>query len=196
MANKIKHSVSFSDLPRKIDSSAQTLTWNKTALKKRLLYVLELLCETPSHVHVEFVGPVDMGALNWQFRGKDSPTDVLSFAPHASAFFVEDPDSDVTSAKINLGDLAICLDVCARQAKQHRCSLAQEVERMLVHGVVHLKGLDHERSRAAHAVMTALETAVRRQVAVEFGEAEFCTEKIRATEKKRSVKTGRKGVRK
>jgi probable rRNA maturation factor len=70
--------------------------------------------------------------LNREFRGKDKATDVLSFpAP-----------TDI--AKEFAGDLAISLQTAERQAKTHGHSLRDEVRVLLLHGLLHLKGMDHE----------------------------------------------------
>lgn len=71
--------------------------------------------------------------LNAQFRGKDSATDVLSFPSGED----EGP----------LGDLAISLDRAAQQAAEQGHGVAEEVEILLLHGVLHLLGHDHETDR-------------------------------------------------
>lgn len=186
MPSHTKHSLTLSELPRRINaasrSSAVNLQWDKQQLGQRLRFVLELLCESPSHVHIQFADSADMGALNWQFRGKDSPTDVLSFTPHSSSFFIEaEGRAKNKPSRLNLGDIVICADVCAEQCRRHRCTLSAEIERMLVHGLIHLKGFDHERSAASHAVMNSLEKSVRRVLHEEFGEPQFCRVKSAAT---------------
>lgn len=185
MPSQTKHSLTLSELPRRINAASRLaavhLQWDKQQLSRRLRFVLELLCESPSHVHIQFADSADMGALNWQFRGKDSPTDVLSFMPHPSSFFIAAEGSAKNKpAQLNLGDIVICADVCAEQCRRHRCTLSAEIERMLVHGLIHLKGFDHERSAASHAVMTAIEKSVRRALQEEYGEPKFCQVKSAA----------------
>ena len=68
-------------------------------------------------------------ALNRAWRGKDSPTDVLSF-----------PMED----EVVLGDLVVSLETCARQAKERSYGLRDELRVLLVHGLLHLLGYDHE----------------------------------------------------
>ncbi|MFZ9521391.1 MAG: rRNA maturation RNase YbeY [Silvanigrellaceae bacterium] len=172
-----------------VKSSKAKLQWDKSNLQARIEFILGLLCLQPSTLHVEFLDVVEMGALNWQFRGKGQATDVLSFVPHAAAQKSESGLSERKGPVVNLGDLAVCVEVCATQAKRHRCSLADELERMIVHGLVHLKGLDHDRSPAAYAVMTALEKAIRTQLKLEFGAADFCRlSEATETPKKREVR--------
>ena len=71
-------------------------------------------------------------ALNRQWRGKDRPTDVLSFPQDGAA----GPE---------LGDVVISYDTAQRQARDGGWTLAEEVTRLLVHGFLHLQGYDHVR---------------------------------------------------
>jgi probable rRNA maturation factor len=85
-------------------------------------------------------------ALNARFRGKDAPTNVLSFpAPH--------------NPERHLGDLALAFGVCAREAAEQGKPLAHHLQHMTVHGVLHLLGYDHMRDDEAEA-MEGLERAV------------------------------------
>jgi probable rRNA maturation factor len=87
--------------------------------------------------------------LNKTFRGKNKSTDVLSF-PAPSAF-----------AGRHAGDLAISLETAARQAKTYRHTLAEETKILLLHGLLHLSGEDHETDTGE---MAALEATLRRQL--------------------------------
>jgi probable rRNA maturation factor len=88
-------------------------------------------------VHVLLADDTTLRRLNRQFRGKDKATDVLSFpAGAATVFFGE---------KELAGDLAISLETAARQAKRFGHTLADEVRVLLLHGLLHLAGFDHER---------------------------------------------------
>jgi rRNA maturation RNase YbeY len=82
-----------------------------------------------------------MRRLNRQYRGKDSSTDVLAFAMHEA----RGPSTPL------LGDVVISLHTAARQAVQVRISVDQEIVKLIIHGILHLLGYDHERSeRDAH----------------------------------------------
>jgi probable rRNA maturation factor len=87
--------------------------------------------------------------LNKSFRGKDKPTDVLSF-PAPSSFATQ-----------HAGDLAISLDAAARQAKTYGHTLRDEVRVLLLHGLLHLSGEDHETDNGE---MAAREVALRREL--------------------------------
>ncbi|MBC7457400.1 MAG: rRNA maturation RNase YbeY [Bdellovibrionaceae bacterium] len=83
-----------------------------------------------------------MKAMNFQFRGKDYATDVLSFAPAS-------PES--------LGELILCPSVLKKQAKQNGHSLDFEILYMFIHGILHLLGYDHEISKAEEKKMFSLQ---------------------------------------
>jgi probable rRNA maturation factor len=87
--------------------------------------------------------------LNKSFRGKNKPTDVLSF-PSPSEF-----------AKRHAGDLAISLDTAARQAAAYGHTLRDEVRILLLHGLLHLSGEDHETDNGE---MAAREALLRREL--------------------------------
>lgn len=77
--------------------------------------------------------------LNARFRGKDAPTNVLSFPAAASA-------------RPFLGDVALAYGVCAAEAKAQGKSLADHLSHLTVHGVLHLLGYDHEADSEAEAM--------------------------------------------
>lgn len=83
---------------------------------------------------IEFVTDPEMRELNRTFRGKDSPTDVLSFT-----FDEEDFEDQET-----LGDLAISIDTARRQAIENGLPLDLEIKQLILHGILHLCGYDHE----------------------------------------------------
>ena len=83
-------------------------------------------------------------ALNVSFRGKDRPTNVLSFPTRQDAY---------------LGDVAIAYGVTATEAREQKKSFADHATHLTVHGVLHLLGFDHETARTAR-MMEPLETAI------------------------------------
>jgi probable rRNA maturation factor len=92
--------------------------------------------------------------LNREFRGKDKATDVLSF-PAA-----EDVRGDLA------GDLAISLETAERQASEQGHSLRDEVRVLLLHGLLHLSGMDHETDRGE---MAATEAELRERLKLKSG---------------------------
>lgn len=109
----------------------------------RLLRALDVDAE----LSVALVGDDEMRTLNARYLGKNRPTDVLAFPV----------DADVQARCGLLGDVVISLDTAARQAAQRGAGVAEEVRVLLAHGVLHLLGHDHERSRAEARRMFALQ---------------------------------------
>ena len=100
---------------------------------------------------VRVVGRAESQRLNLCYRGKDQPTNVLSFPASAQERALDGA----------LGDLVICAPVVAREATEQGKPPAAHWAHMLVHGTLHLLGYDHERARAARA-MEALEVEILR----------------------------------
>ncbi len=94
--------------------------------------------------------------LNRQWRGKDRPTNVLSFPAHDEGPRAAAPQSD---APLPLGDVVLAFGTIADEAVAQGKTLADHLAHLVVHGVLHLLGLDHEAAAAA-ARMEALEVAV------------------------------------
>jgi probable rRNA maturation factor len=87
-----------------------------------------------------------MREINREHRGKDVPTDVLSFPLYEPAAFDRGGATrplGLEPGERMLGDIVISLDTARRQAAAYDAPLAREVERLLVHGVLHLCGHDH-----------------------------------------------------
>ena len=110
--------------------------------------LLRLLDEVEVEVCVALVGDTKMRRLNRTYRNKDRTTDVLAFA-------YREVKSDVAPL---LGDVVISIPAARRQAKACSHSLDEEVLRLLIHGVLHLVGYDHERSRRQARRMQRKET--------------------------------------
>jgi len=100
---------------------------------------------------IRIVGATASRRLNAGYRGKDKPTNVLSFAAAPL-------ERELDGA---LGDLVICAPVVALEARAQRKTLAGHWAHMVVHGVLHLHGYDHETARQAR-VMEGLEVEILR----------------------------------
>jgi probable rRNA maturation factor len=98
-----------------------------------------------------------MRSLNRRYRGIDRTTDVLSFSQREGQF--ADIRSDI------LGDIVISVPAAVRQARELNHSLVHEIERLLVHGLLHLLGYDHERSPAEARKMRRKEAVLFRRIA-------------------------------
>ena len=100
---------------------------------------------------LRIVGSAESRRLDREYRGKDKPTNVLSFP--------SSPEERVATGI--LGDLVICAPVVAREAREQRKTLGAHWAHMVVHGTLHLLDYDHERARAART-MEALEVEILR----------------------------------
>ena len=103
---------------------------------------------------VLFTGDAEVHTLNREWRAKDKPTNVLSFPMIARADLLVLPH---TGAPELLGDLALACETCAREAQDKGVPLADHAAHLLVHGLLHLAGHDHETSSEDAATMEALE---------------------------------------
>lgn len=97
------------------------------------------------------VGPAESRRLNRTYRGKDKPTNVLSFPA----------SKEERELCGSLGDLVVCAAVVAEEAREQGKERAAHWAHMVVHGVLHLHGFDHESSRDAR-VMERLEVEIMR----------------------------------
>jgi probable rRNA maturation factor len=96
----------------------------------------------------------ELRVLNRQFRGKDKATDVLSFP------------SEVAGARRFIGDVAISVEIAAQNAKRLGHSTADEVKILILHGLLHLAGYDHE---ADHGEMARTEERLRNNLGLPVG---------------------------
>jgi probable rRNA maturation factor len=99
---------------------------------------------------VGFVSDRRMRELNRDFRGKHTTTDVLSFP--------NEPDEYETTESNFLGDIVISVEQAARQAAENSLTLDAEIKQLILHGILHLCGYDHERDAGE---MNALEIKLR-----------------------------------
>lgn len=90
---------------------------------------------------IVILGDPEMKELNKRFTGRDSPTDVLSFPMCKQGFWEGVP--------CLLGDVVISLDSARSNAVERRVSLEDEINLLLIHGILHLFGFDHERDEDA-----------------------------------------------
>ena len=97
---------------------------------------------------VGFVSDKKMRELNESFRGKNSTTDVLSFPFEAEEFEKLSEPSDLTAGHFredNLGDIIISVEQAERQAVENNLDFETEIKQLILHGVLHLCGYDHQR---------------------------------------------------
>lgn len=123
---------------------------NARALARFAERVLRAIGRDGYTVTIAFVGDRAMRQLNRDFRGADRPTDVLAF-PLGEPL---EPD-----APIHLGDVVISLETARRYAARWRIPLRRELRNLIIHGVLHLCGYDHETDNGE---MRRLERRLRR----------------------------------
>jgi probable rRNA maturation factor len=104
---------------------------------------------------IVFVSDASIRKLNRQFRGKDYPTDVLSFTAH--------PEKFETENQSNIGEVVISVERAAAQAKQNGLSLTNEIQQLMLHGLLHLAGYDHETDNGE---MNRLELKLRKRLRI------------------------------
>ncbi|MFN3460207.1 MAG: rRNA maturation RNase YbeY [Oceanibaculum sp.] len=107
--------------------------------------------EEPAELAVRLTDDAELQALNRQYRGKDRPTNVLSFPG--------DPEDAFPGEPVPLGDLALAYGTVAREAVEQGKSLADHLSHLIVHGTLHVLGYDHETEEEA-AEMEALEVRI------------------------------------
>ncbi|MEY4166059.1 MAG: hypothetical protein RLZ84_33 [Actinomycetota bacterium] len=116
---------------------------------------------------VLFVDEVTIAEMNAQFMGKSGPTDVLAFpvdgievvstqGPGAVTRGPSRIEHDLSDAPLILGDVVICPSIAARQAPEHAGQVDDEIALLLVHGILHVLGHDHDEPQRT-AVMRARE---------------------------------------
>jgi probable rRNA maturation factor len=129
--------------------------------------------EGEAELSVLYLDEAQMAVLNHQFMGHDGPTDVLSFpidgVPEPSTSGVTPPGRspyDPDDQPLLLGDVVICPAVADRQAEGHAGTYDDELALLLVHGILHLMGMDH----AADDERMAMQARERELLAAHHGD--------------------------
>lgn len=102
----------------------------------------------PAELTLRIVDAEEGQELNRDYRGKDYATNVLTFA------YTEDSDAEVTQA-----DIILCTDVLEKEAKEQKKTVLEHAQHLVVHGVLHAQGYDHESDEEAEE-MEALEIEI------------------------------------
>ncbi len=110
-----------------------------------------------AQISVVIVDPAESHELNLQYRGKDRPTNVLSFPYEYPEGLPEDFVEDL------LGDLVICRDVVVQEATEQNKTITEHWAHMIVHGTLHLLGYDHIEEADAK-IMEPLETKIMQEL--------------------------------
>jgi probable rRNA maturation factor len=107
-----------------------------------------------AEVSVRFTGDDEVRALNGQWRGKDKATNVLSF-PMVEGDAL--PSLLARGGELLLGDIVLARGVCAREAEEKGVSVRDHAAHLVVHGMLHLLGWDHEEGEEEAEAMEAAE---------------------------------------
>ncbi len=141
IVNPTAEKINAKRLQRGFTAILGDLLTKKLRQKKKLLEKKEIV--------FIFLSESEMKKINFQYRGKNKSTDVLSF------------QSDDPAA---LGELAFCLPVLKKQARRQKQALDQELLYMMIHGVLHLLGYDHELSKLEEKRMFQIQDSCFEQV--------------------------------
>lgn len=128
------------DVPVAVLSHRRLRGVRSADVRRRARQLLRLLGEGRAELTISLVDDREMRRLNAAYRGNDRPTDVLAFAMREGKRAAGD--------ETVLGDVVISLDTAQRQAESRSHAVDEEVTTLLIHGVLHLLGYDHERSPA------------------------------------------------
>jgi probable rRNA maturation factor len=148
-------------MPVHMQSQVRRITFDQARLQRSARAILSDVGEQSAELGVLFVGDRRMRRLNHRYRGKDRVTDVLAFAMR-EAFT---PNAPRPRPKM-LGDVVISVPTAWRQAKEAGRSLDEELTWLLVHGILHLCGYDHERSEKDARRMHRRERMILRSLRV------------------------------
>ena len=146
-------------MPVSLQVQVHSVRFDRKRLLRLAQAMLKIIDEPLADMSVSFVGDRRMRRLNHRFRHKDRSTDVLAFA-----FREAKAPHTVKLIGAHLGDVVIALPTAQRQANAARRPLEEEVVALLIHGVLHLCGYDHEQSRAEALRMQRKERQMRRRL--------------------------------
>lgn len=136
----------------------------------RINKILERVDTQDIELSVSFVSDEEIQALNKEYRNLDSPTDILSFV-QSDCREEEDFWPSIEENEVNrvLGDMIISLSAIDRNCENFGASFDEELYRLLIHGVLHLIGLDHKTNDFNKEPMLSLQE----QILKELMECEF-----------------------
>ncbi|AVZ86452.1 MULTISPECIES: rRNA maturation RNase YbeY [unclassified Acinetobacter] len=143
------------------DFQANELPLKRGQIKKQIETTLRHVgLDVDCEIGIACVDLAESHELNLQYREKDKPTNVLSFP------------SDIPEEMLNLldaeplGDLVICIPVVLQEASEQQKTPIDHFTHLLVHGVLHLLGYDHETSEAEAEEMEALEIEILKKLGI------------------------------
>ncbi|MDY6990381.1 MAG: rRNA maturation RNase YbeY [Thermodesulfobacteriota bacterium] len=118
-------------------------------IRQKARLILEALGSPEAELSLFIVGDQEMADLNNRYLGRSGPTNVMAFAMHEGPFGEISPNL--------LGDVAICVDAASREARDMAITTEVRFDQLLIHGILHLFGFDHEKERDDAEAMTKKE---------------------------------------
>ncbi|MBM4132803.1 MAG: rRNA maturation RNase YbeY [Nitrospira sp.] len=149
-------------MPVTVRCTVRRIPLRRTEIERLAQRILGATGEPLADVSLSFIGDASMRRLNRQYRRKDAPTDVLAFPMRHIRTRVTSHASRFTSSM--LGDVVISVPQAARQACERGLPLHHELATLLIHGILHLLGYDHERNLREAQRMQRKEQAVLRAI--------------------------------
>ncbi len=138
-------------MPVELSCDLKGASRHTTQMRAEAALLMRLVDREDCELSILLTGDRRIKQLNAYYRFRGIPTDVLSFAQAAQgeAEITLAPDEYRPPDAILLGDVVISLETATRQAREMRESVSRRLRTLLVHGVLHLLGYDHERSADA-----------------------------------------------
>lgn len=126
------------------------------SIEQKAKTILNALASEEKELSVTIVDDQEMTTLNREYRNRNSPTNVLSFSMQEGEFPTVSPDL--------LGDVVISAETALREAEENSITLDQRLTQLLVHGILHLLGYDHEQGETEAARMEEISRKIVRMV--------------------------------
>ncbi|OGR07066.1 MAG: rRNA maturation RNase YbeY [Deltaproteobacteria bacterium RIFOXYD12_FULL_50_9] len=146
-------------MPVLLSCEIETSDLDTTAIENTATQLLALCRQEDKELSILLVSDSRMAAINGEYRRKFTPTNVLSFAMQ------EEPD---LFSHNMLGDIVISVDTAAREAQEEKIPLQNRINFLLIHGLLHLLGYDHERSEAEADQMAGQEQALQKELTISY----------------------------
>ncbi len=145
--------------------------WQGLINQKQLAEILKVflwhLFESERGISLYLTDDTEIQKLNQQFRGKNSPTDILSWPYTENDVELSLPKIDESEDVELAGDLVVSVERVRKQATENGWDFETELIRLLAHGCAHIAGWDHERSADEASEMLELEIALLKEVGYE-----------------------------
>lgn len=119
-----------------IDNNQNIIKINKRKIRSTVLKILKILNCANQEISLSFVDDEKIKKLNKQYLGKDKPTNVISFPLQEGEYSDINPNI--------LGDIIISTETAQRDALLGNLTLSQEIDFLIIHGILHLLGYNHE----------------------------------------------------